>query len=202
MRVSFVSQSSQCQKMAGVGFQRWVRTLSKGKISGISGLLPACRSASGVSKDMLPGAFPKSPEEIAAAAKKYNIRVEDYKPIADNGEGYGDYPQLPDRSQQDRDPAYQWDHPDLRRNWNEPMHWDFDMFIRNRVDTSPTVVPWSTMCKQLFGFVGFMLFMFYLGDKFPAYQPVGPKQFPYNNLHLERGGSPDVEPEEVKNYEI
>ena len=30
----------------------------------------------------------------------------------------------------------------------------------------------------------------------------GPKQFPYNNLHLERGGSPDVEPEEVKNYEI
>ena len=52
------------------------------------------------------------------------------------------------------------------------MHWDFDMFIRNRVDTSPTVVPWSTMCKQLFGFVGFMLFMFYLGDKFPAYQPV------------------------------
>ena len=37
---------------------------------------------------MLPGAFPKSPEEIAAAAKKYNIRVEDYKPIADNGEGY------------------------------------------------------------------------------------------------------------------
>lgn len=52
------------------------------------------------------------------------------------------------------------------------MHWDFDMYIRNRVDTSPSPVPWSTMCKQLFGFIGFMLFMFYVGEKFPAYQPV------------------------------
>lgn len=52
------------------------------------------------------------------------------------------------------------------------MHWDFDMYIRNRVDTSPTVVPWATMCKQLLGFVGFMLFMFYVGDQFKSYQPV------------------------------
>lgn len=28
---------------------------------------------------------------------------------------------LPDRSQQERDPWYQWDHPDLRRNWGEPV---------------------------------------------------------------------------------
>lgn len=52
------------------------------------------------------------------------------------------------------------------------MHWDFDMYIRNRVDTSPSPVPWSTMCKQLFGFIGFMLFMFYVGEKFRSYQPV------------------------------
>lgn len=52
------------------------------------------------------------------------------------------------------------------------MHWDFDMYIRNRVDTSPSPVSWSSMCKQLFGFLGFMLFMFYLGEKFPSYQPV------------------------------
>lgn len=52
------------------------------------------------------------------------------------------------------------------------MHWDFDMYIRNRVDTSPTPVSWSKMCKYLFGYIGFMLFMFYLGEKFPAYQPV------------------------------
>ncbi|MGH0133459.1 UNVERIFIED_CONTAM: hypothetical protein FKN15_069431 [Acipenser sinensis] len=82
------------------------------------------------------------------------------------------------------------------------MHWDFDMFIRNRVDTSPSPVPWNTMCKHLFGFVGVMLIMFWLGETFPAYQPVAPKQYPYNNLHLERGGDPDKQPEELKHYEI
>uniref|UniRef100_A0A3B4WY56 NADH:ubiquinone oxidoreductase subunit B8 n=1 Tax=Seriola lalandi dorsalis TaxID=1841481 RepID=A0A3B4WY56_SERLL len=127
---------------------------------------------SGVSKDSLPGPYPNTPEERAAAAKKYNIRIEDYEPYPDKGEGFGDYPKLPDRSQHERDPWYQWDHPDLRRNWGEPMHWDFDMYIRNRVDTSPSPVSWSTMCKHLFGFIGLMLFLFYVGEKMPSYQPV------------------------------
>lgn len=34
---------------------------------------------------------------------------------------YGDYPKLPDRSQQERDPWYDWDHPELRLNWGEPV---------------------------------------------------------------------------------
>lgn len=34
---------------------------------------------------------------------------------------FGDYPKLPDRSQAERDPWYKWDHPDLRRNWGEPV---------------------------------------------------------------------------------
>lgn len=40
-----------------------------------------------MSKGSLPGAYPKTPEERAAAAKKYNMRVEDYEPFPDNGEG-------------------------------------------------------------------------------------------------------------------
>lgn len=44
-------------------------------------------SASGATKGSLPGPFPKTPEERAAAAKKYNLRVEDYEPFPDNGEG-------------------------------------------------------------------------------------------------------------------
>lgn len=52
------------------------------------------------------------------------------------------------------------------------MHWDFDMYIRNRVDTSPSPVDWKTMRNQLLGFVGFMLLMFGLGEMFPFYQPV------------------------------
>ncbi|XP_054899239.1 NADH dehydrogenase [ubiquinone] 1 beta subcomplex subunit 8, mitochondrial [Poeciliopsis prolifica] len=188
--------------MAGVGFQRLAKALAKRKGSGLSALVSGCRAASGATKDSLPGPFPKTPEERAAAAKKYNLRVEDYEPYPDNGEGYGDYPKLTNRSQHERDPWYQWDHPDLRRNWGEPMHWDFDMYIRNRVDTSPSPVPWSSMWKQLFGFIGFMLFMFYMGEKFPSYQPIAPKQYPYNNLYLEKGGDPAKTPEEVKNYEI
>uniref|UniRef100_A0ABI7YWV1 Complex I-ASHI n=1 Tax=Felis catus TaxID=9685 RepID=A0ABI7YWV1_FELCA len=159
-------------------------------------------AASHITKDMLPGPYPKTPEERAAAAKKYNMRVEDYQPYPDDGMGYGDYPKLPDRSQQERDPWYDWDHQDLRLNWGEPMHWDLDMYIRNRVDTSPTPVSWNLMCKHLFGFVAFMLFMFWVGETYPTYQPVGPKQYPYNNLYLERGGDPTKEPEPVVHYEI
>ncbi|GCB77018.1 hypothetical protein scyTo_0019955, partial [Scyliorhinus torazame] len=129
-------------------------------------------NASDMSKDMLPGPYPRTPEEREKAAKKYNMRVEDYEPYPDDGMGFGDYPKLPNLSQQERDPWYTWDEPDLRRNWGEPMHWDFDMFIRNRVDTSPTPVDWNTMVKTLGGFVGFMLFMFYIGEIFPSYQPV------------------------------
>ncbi|KAB1271697.1 NADH dehydrogenase [ubiquinone] 1 beta subcomplex subunit 8; mitochondrial [Camelus dromedarius] len=158
--------------------------------------------ASHITKDMLPGPYPRTPEERAAAAKKYNMRVEDYEPYQDDGMGYGDYPKLPDRSQQERDPWYDWDHPDLRLNWGEPIHWDLDMYIRNRVDTSPTPLSWNLMCKQLFGFVAFMMFMFWMGETYPTYQPVGPKQYPYNNLYLEQGGDPSKEPEPVVHYEI
>ncbi|CAJ1080282.1 NADH dehydrogenase 1 beta subcomplex subunit 8%2C mitochondrial [Astatotilapia calliptera] [Xyrichtys novacula] len=203
MRASQSVREQQPVNMAGVGFRRWAQLLSERKGSGIPALFPGARAAAGLAKDGLPGSFPKTPEEKAAAAKKYNMRVEDYEPYPDNGEGFGDYPKLPDKSQQERDPWYQWDHPDLRRNWGEPMHWDFDMYIRNRVDTTPSPVQWSSACKQLFGFIGGALFLLYLGELFPSYHPVGPKQYPYNNLYLEKGGDPEKQPEEeVKNYEI
>ncbi|KAE8591064.1 hypothetical protein XENTR_v10018301 [Xenopus tropicalis] len=191
---------------------RWVRSLTRRaalgaySVSGDHGASlvqrSAVRAASGAAKNDLPGPYPKTPEEKAAAAKKYNMRVEDYEPYPDDGMGFGDYPRLPEKSQQERDPWYSWDHPDLRRNWGEPMQWDFDMYIRNRVDTSPTPLPWNTMCKYLFGFIGFMLFMFWVGEKYQVYPPVAPKQYPYNNLYLERGGDPAKDPPEVKNYEF
>lgn len=46
-----------------------------------------CPPASHITKDMLPGPYPKTPEERAAAAKKYNMRVEDYEPYPDDGMG-------------------------------------------------------------------------------------------------------------------
>lgn len=44
-------------------------------------------SASGTPTE-LRGAHPKTPEEMAAAAKKYNMTVEDYKPYTDDGDGW------------------------------------------------------------------------------------------------------------------
>ncbi|XP_015266757.1 PREDICTED: NADH dehydrogenase [ubiquinone] 1 beta subcomplex subunit 8, mitochondrial [Gekko japonicus] len=122
--------------------------------------------------------------------------------VLDVFHSYGDYPKLPDRSQQERDPYYSWDHSNLRRNYGEPLHWDFDMFLRTRVDTTPTVLPWHTMRNYFLGFVGFMFFMFGLGAMYPSYQPVGPKQYPYSNLYLETSGDPNQEVPEVKHYEI
>ncbi|XP_016341079.1 NADH dehydrogenase [ubiquinone] 1 beta subcomplex subunit 8, mitochondrial-like [Sinocyclocheilus anshuiensis] len=111
-----------CQrgKMAALRAGLLTRALTKGNTPGIPNIILGTRAASGPSKDMLPGSYPRTPEETAAAAKKYNMTLEDYKPYPDDGMGYGDYPLLPERSQQERDPWYQWDHPDLRRNWGEP----------------------------------------------------------------------------------
>ncbi|XP_011790928.1 NADH dehydrogenase [ubiquinone] 1 beta subcomplex subunit 8, mitochondrial [Piliocolobus tephrosceles] len=181
---------------AGVLGVQWLQRASRNVVP------LGARTASRMTKDMFPGPYPRTPEERAAAAKKYNMRVEDYEPYPDEGMGYGDYPKLPDRSQHERDPWYSWDQPDLRLNWGEPMHWHVDMYTRNRVDTSPTPVSWNVMCMQLFGFLAFMTFMFWVGDVYPVYQPVGPKQYPYNNLYLEQGGDPSKEPEPVVHYEI
>lgn len=80
------------------------------------------------------------------------------------------------------------------------MHWDFDKFIRVRVDTSPTPAPFNTMCKVLAAFLGTMFAMFYIGHVFPSYSPVAPKQYPYNNLYLENGGDPKNPPPEEKHH--
>lgn len=173
-----------------------------GRRVGAGWLVPyaSVRAAHDIPHHLMPGPYPKTAEERAAAAKKYNLPLEDYKPYPDDGMGYGDYPMLPEKSQEERDPWYTWDHSDFRRNWGETLHWDFDKYLRNRVDTSPTPVPFDWMLKVFLAFMASMALMFYLGEKFPSYAPVAPKQYPYNNLYLEHGGDPSKAPPEVKNY--
>ncbi|KAH1168445.1 hypothetical protein KIL84_003928 [Mauremys mutica] len=158
--------------VVGVRAARWLRAATLLRAAGGRAAPLGARAASDLPKHLMPGPYPKTPEEKAAAAKKYNMRVEDYEPYPDDGMGYGDYPKLPDRSHHERDPWYQWDYPSLRQNWGEPMHWHFDMFLRTRVDTSPTVVSWHTMRNRFLLFIGFMLFMFWLGEMYPSYMPV------------------------------
>jgi NADH dehydrogenase (ubiquinone) 1 beta subcomplex subunit 8 len=72
-------------------------------------------------KDWKPGPFPKTAEERAAAAKRYGLRVEDYDVYANDGMGYGDYPKLPFASGDSRDPYEDWDIPEQKRNYGEPV---------------------------------------------------------------------------------
>lgn len=76
-------------------------------------------------RDWKPGPYPRTPEEYAAAAKKYGLRVEDYKPYPDDGFGYGDYPMLPPTPTESRDAYEDWDQPALKRNWGEVVNYRF-----------------------------------------------------------------------------
>jgi len=84
-------------------------------------------------RDWMPGPYPKTPEERAAAAKKYNLRVEDYEPYPDDGWGYGDYPKLPLVSATARNPYEDYDIPTVKRNFNEPVnrHQSVEVIIFN-----------------------------------------------------------------------
>lgn len=84
-------------------------------------------------KDYKPAPFPKTEEERLAAAKKYNVLPEEYKPYADDGLGYGDYPKLPNVSVETRDPNYPYDFPEHKRNFHEPVRELHILYsVRNR----------------------------------------------------------------------
>ena len=58
----------------------------------------ARRSAGNWNYQWMPGPYPRTKEERLAAAKKYNLEPEDYKPFPEDGYlgmGLGDYPDLP-----------------------------------------------------------------------------------------------------------
>ena len=84
-------------------------------------------------RDWKPGPYPKTPEERAAAAKKYGMRIEDYEPYPDDGTGYGDYPKLPDVSVYGRSPYEVYDEPAYKRNFNEPVNWLRSHIVRLHV---------------------------------------------------------------------
>ncbi|CAH1273209.1 Hypp5066 [Branchiostoma lanceolatum] len=93
-----------------------------------------------LSKDELPGPYPRTPEEWAAAAKKYGMRAEDYQPYPDDGTGYGDYPMLPEEGVESKDPWVDWDDKWHRRNFGEA----------ETNDCCPPWLPWLQCCHALY----------------------------------------------------
>ncbi|XP_017784534.1 PREDICTED: NADH dehydrogenase [ubiquinone] 1 beta subcomplex subunit 8, mitochondrial [Nicrophorus vespilloides] len=130
-------------------------------------------------KDFKPAAFPKTQEERNAAAEKYGLISSEYKPYANDGTGMGDYPELPLTSGDSRDPHYPWDNPELKRNFNEPLHADFEMYGEDRYDVM--FKHRTPVYKQFFQFTGVMLGIFIVYgvcENFKMFPGLIPKQYP------------------------
>ncbi|CAN7995050.1 unnamed protein product, partial [Ixodes hexagonus] len=127
-------------------------------------LAATTRTAHYWNKDWKPGPYPKTPEERAAAAKKYGLLPEDYRPFPENDDSSrGDYPDLPDIGASARDPEESYDFPYLRRNYGEPLHLYAEVFTQERVDTSRLRIP---LWKQAVAFLSVFIGIFVVKDIF------------------------------------
>jgi len=156
------------------------RTLLAGRLAAQSSYL-SLRGMAYWNKDWKPGPFPKTSEERAAAAKKYGLRVEDYEPYPDDGMGYGDYPKLPRISTESRSPNDQWDIPQMKRNFGEPLHVDADLLTEDK---------WNPTTRKRYSFVqmlgwlgavwGGITLAYVLTLPYPHFLAAAPKQY-YND---------------------
>lgn len=85
-------------------------------------------------KDFKPAPYPVTQKQREAAAKKYGVPIEEYEPYPDDGLGFGDYPKLPYKSVEHRDPYYPYDFPEHKRNFQEPFHANIDEISEDRVN--------------------------------------------------------------------
>ncbi|XP_071792302.1 NADH dehydrogenase [ubiquinone] 1 beta subcomplex subunit 8, mitochondrial-like [Asterias amurensis] len=153
------------------------------------------------SEDDLPGLYPKTPKERAAAAKKYGMRVEDYEPYPDDGLGWGDYPKQPPIHDDDKDPHEDWDFPEERRNFGDNLHIEQDALSRSKPAKNVYErIPLKNQAMLLGSVLGTFAVLFWLGGKYKSFQPVMPKQLPYNDLWTEQGNDPSKAPEQRKHY--
>ncbi|XP_023017233.2 NADH:ubiquinone oxidoreductase subunit ASHI [Leptinotarsa decemlineata] len=130
-------------------------------------------------KDYKPGPYPKTEAERLAAAKKYNLLPEEYEPYPDDGQGLGDYPKLPMISVDAKDPFYPWDYPELKRNFNEPVHAEYDLIRADRYDWSlklqkPLWYYWAQFLGFMFGTYAIYAIM----ENFKMFHATVPPQYP------------------------
>ncbi|XP_060524202.1 NADH dehydrogenase [ubiquinone] 1 beta subcomplex subunit 8, mitochondrial [Cylas formicarius] len=127
-----------------------------------------------------PGPYPITEEKRINAAKKYELHPSEYEPYVDDGEGYGDYPKLPLISYENKDPFYPWDVPELKKNFKEPLHADFDLLREDRYDINyknlnfPLWIYWA----QFFGVLAGFFSIYLTAESFKMFHPVIPKQMP------------------------
>jgi len=177
--------------MGGFGLEKMATSLVKNSLPRVCRVLTASRGsiapvitrsyAGAWNKDWRPDPkIPETEEEMAAAAKKYGLLREDYKPFdKDAFQTFGDYPDLPYTYPEMKDPYEDWDLPEYKRNYGEPMHVDADALVADRWEPGKDYgVPYNTMLLTFLGTVGSIMFLhFFFYDK-PHFNPALPKQFP------------------------
>lgn len=147
-----------------------------------------------------------TPELRARLAAKYNMRPEDYIPRDDIGY-MGDYPKLPYEGVAERDPWYDWDMPELRRNWGEPVPYFIDeLDLYSPLDRTPLMHDrfrqWKFWIYLVLG-IGILCIP---GAYFPYFNPLAPKQYPEffprddRKKFQELLGGPGNERRSVENY--
>lgn len=134
-------------------------------------------------QDWRAGPAPITPEQKAAAAKKYGLIVEDYEPHDDHY--YGDYPKLPDVGMAAKDPYADWDDQEFRRNFGEPVHMHNDCYTEDRFEPQslqkgywPKGATYGSMFRTTLTIITLITVFYYSTCNVVANYPIMPKQFP------------------------
>eukprot|EP00088_Acartia_fossae_P025998 TRINITY_DN2676_c0_g1_i1.p1 TRINITY_DN2676_c0_g1~~TRINITY_DN2676_c0_g1_i1.p1 ORF type:complete len:188 (+),score=40.95 TRINITY_DN2676_c0_g1_i1:50-613(+) len=119
-----------------------------------------------------PGPVPPTTDsERVAAAKKYGLIVEDYKPIVDREGAAGDYPDLPLVPEAYRSGLYEWDDPHFRRDYGEPLHIDWYIYREIRYTPHRGRMTMAQMWKYFLTLIGSILGAWYIFEYYvPHYQ--------------------------------
>jgi NADH dehydrogenase (ubiquinone) 1 beta subcomplex subunit 8 len=144
----------------------------------VRSLMSSPAMCAGFAKDFTPGPYPKTEAERVAAAKKYNMKPEDYKPFPDDGTGYGDYPDLPKISVDMKSTWEEYDDMGMRRNFGEPVIVTQEQVLQEKIThrrllyTHPTIIAYF--------FLGFttVIGLNYLLWDYKCTIPIAPKQYP------------------------
>jgi len=137
-------------------------------------------------QDWRPGPYPTTPEQRAAAAKKYGLLPEDYEPMDPNKAiAFGDYPKIPEVGMAAKDPYYDYDDQEFRRNFGEPVHMDWDCYTEDRFEPQskvkgywPEGLTYRSMRIRGFLVIFTILTFYYSTCNVVADYPILPKQWP------------------------
>ncbi|XP_065205860.1 NADH dehydrogenase [ubiquinone] 1 beta subcomplex subunit 8, mitochondrial [Planococcus citri] len=95
------------------------------------------RGAVRLDVDWMPGPYPKNEKERLAAAKKYNLLPEEYEPLDPKWDvGMGDYPVLPNRSFDCKDPYGDYEYMSDARHFGQPVHHGWEVLTGQGMNLS------------------------------------------------------------------